>query len=613
MRVRSLLSPLLILPFVLSCDSNSGNVVILTNPAAAKGPISDFGSAVVGGVAWDLATAGVLINGSLGDENDLGLGMVVTLDGDLSSGASFGTAARVIFDEDVEGPIATLSVDPDGEIATLTVLGTTVFAEDRLTVFADSTGGSYAFDDLMIGDVIEVSGLVDENDDVRATRIDKKGALPGTPAVNLSGIVRNLAGSNFEIGPIAAPIAITFDPTGVTTDLQDLPGQMVAPGLPVDVDGVLTGPNAVDARLGLATIALDDDSLIDADSARVEGVITTFNSLADFEVGGQSVDASAANLLPTDPAAFGLGVVVGAVGNLTGGRLFASDLELRGFDVRIEAELAGAVDTLNGIFTLLGIAVETDNATQFEDDVTGAPDDLLALEDLAAGDFLVVRGVETTMNTVRATRVARTDPDDVVLRTFVQNTDGLRTLTLLGAAVDVNGAQFEDENDVAYPVPEQANFFADITIGDLVKIVDRMDGDQSTIDLVDEVDKETPEGSPALPPRFFPGVLPTRSQPSLAASLARLGVFDAPPPADDLQLPSAPSASEPRRDAQDAALPLARREPPMETGPAEQAPELSMADAVRLYFARMSEVAARRDEDAAGATAPPASEATSAD
>ncbi|MCG8592633.1 MAG: DUF5666 domain-containing protein [Proteobacteria bacterium] len=448
----------------------------------SQGSVSGFGSILVNGTVWNTDSASFEIDGVAGSEADLDVGRVVTVEGSFDAGGATGTATRVVFDDSIEGPVAAVvDIGNDGVFRELTVLDQTVVVERNVTVFDGPMG--FDFDTVAVNDVLEVSGFVDDMGVIQATFVEKRGTLVlGVTTVELEGVVANFAGgSTFTLGGVT----VTFDPAGILTDLSELPGGVVANGLAVEVEGVQVGAAAVDATRIEPQDELDDD----ADEVRLEGFIDDFAGLASFTVSGQPVDASAAALDPNDPAVFGDGARVLVEGELVGGVLVADELELRDRDVRVEAELApGSVNLGAESFVLLGVTVLTDASTQFEDARDELPN--FGLADFAAGDFLAVRGFADGMGNVVATEIERDNADDITLEGPVDAFDAPgRTLTILGVVVPVDdNTEFENEVDAAVT---EAAFFASLMAGDVVAAMDEAgDGDDTAIDVANEVEVE---------------------------------------------------------------------------------------------------------------------------
>jgi hypothetical protein len=55
--------------------------------------------------------------------------MVVLVTGTVDDDGITGTASRVVFDQEVEGPVQTIERDQDGDSMLITVLGVSVIAE----------------------------------------------------------------------------------------------------------------------------------------------------------------------------------------------------------------------------------------------------------------------------------------------------------------------------------------------------------------------------------------------------------------------------------------------------------------------------------------------------
>jgi len=126
-------------------------------------------------------------------------------------------------------------------------------------------------------------------------------------------------------------------------------------------------------------------ALPDADDARLEGLISSFTSATSFSVNGRPVDASSASF-PDGSAALALGVRVKVEGNLRGGMLRATKVEIESDDEdrNREFEVHGAVESVSAAtstFVLRGQTVST-----------ARPD--LRYEGGSAADLVVGRRVE---------------------------------------------------------------------------------------------------------------------------------------------------------------------------------------------------------------------------
>lgn len=577
------------------CDSSSTSVASggVGGSGVSRGPVSDFGSIFVTGTRWDTGTATIEIDGMPALESDLELGMTVEVDGELDGTRTQGTADRVRVDEFVEGPIRSVTLNGDDTVATIDVFGITVLATDGVTVLDDSGGPAIGIGDFAVDDMIEVYGLEDDTGAVRATRVERNGTKSfGVSSVDLTGTVsnENLDGAGlgtFEITNGGVTVVVTVD---ALTDQSSLSAAL-DDGDFVEIDGILTNDLAVRAT----RLSDDDRSISDQTNFEIEGVMSGFIDFTipnTFFVGGIEVDPrslAGVVLIPNDISLYRDGVTVEIEGDIVGGILNPDRIKLRGFDIEISAYV-DSVNTLNASLVMLGITVETDSATQFEDDASGALDDLLAFTEIAPGDFLSIRGVQNGSGGVLATRVEREDPDDLELQAFVENVNGT-VLRLLGQDIDVDGASFEDadDNNIA-----QSTFLAQVMVDDLIKIEENMgvDATPTLLDTPTDVEFETPEGgSPGLPPSFFPGVepAPVASSSSSTSGAATTSAALAPPPAE-VATPGELYAATPPP-AEGAVVVGAGSAPATTTD--ETVP---IEDAVRLYFARIEQVAAEAGE-----------------
>ncbi|MDP4918587.1 MAG: DUF5666 domain-containing protein, partial [Haliea sp.] len=107
--------------------------------STSSGSIDGFGSIFVNGVRFDTDDAEVLIDGELRNDDALRLGMVVVVTGQIDEGNTTGTAQRVIYDNELKGPISSIETAPDGDSKLLTILGINVIVERAGTVFDDVT------------------------------------------------------------------------------------------------------------------------------------------------------------------------------------------------------------------------------------------------------------------------------------------------------------------------------------------------------------------------------------------------------------------------------------------------------------------------------------------
>jgi hypothetical protein len=310
--------------------------------AYVQGPISGFGSVIVAGVRFDDSSASIEdVDGRVRGRDDLRLGMLVEVEsgpiGDDGSGGRAATAVRVRLASELLGPVTSTPTN-----ALLSVLGQPVRLTSA-TVIDGVAGGAAA---LQLGDVVEVHGFFAPADGYVATRIERRSSAPASYRVR--GAVRELdaAAKTMRIGLQGFDLTAT----GVPAGLAD--GQFVRLSLQtVQIGG----------RWPVIAIAVETRSAGERDEAEVEGLISAFNSAAQFSVNGVRVDASAANFIDGS-AGLREGVRVKVRGRSQAGVLLAAVVDIRsdddafseGVDIR---DAIGSVDAAAQTFTLRGITV----------------------------------------------------------------------------------------------------------------------------------------------------------------------------------------------------------------------------------------------------------------
>lgn len=385
--VRLALALLAVLVAVAGCGGGVGSGGTGTY---AAGPITGFGSIVVGGVHFDESTASVLDDDDLAHtRSDLRLGMTVEVDSSgISSGATGRTAvaSRVRFGSAIVGPVS--AVDLAG--ASFTVLGQTVkVAVD--TVFDERLAGGLA--GLTVGQGLEIYALYDAaNARFAATRIEPRSdltrwALRG-PVAALDTGARTL-----RIGDASFSYATA---SGVPADLAV--GRIVRLHLSTVVDA---GGGYVVTSFGAGLRSPDD-----REAGELEGLITAFTSTTSFEVGGLPVDAAAASF-PDGTAGVRLGARVEVKGALRAGVLVATTVGIeteqsvddRGF------ELKGSISAVDTVARTLVVRGQT---------ISWARSDLVlehgTLADLVVGRTIEVKARPTADRTgLEATKISFED------------------------------------------------------------------------------------------------------------------------------------------------------------------------------------------------------------
>jgi Domain of unknown function (DUF5666) len=323
-------------------------------PTLAFGPITGFGSIIIGGVRYDESSAGIEADdGTMLARSGLRLGMQAeVMASQITSSATAAPSAiasSVRLRSEIVGPIEAL----DTARSELTVLGQRV-AVVASTAFDDTPASGLAA--LSVGDVVEVyAGLDRAAGRYVASRIERRMAGLG---YKLRGVVGSLSltGRTLTIG-------------GAVIDWSAVapadPARELAPGSALRI----TLSNAPSANVWRATALTRHVAMLaDRERVEIEGRISALTSTARFEVDGLAVDAGSA-VFPNGTAALALGARVEVEGSARGGVLVAQRIEIKSDGEAGEVELHGSiesVDTAARQFVVRGVRVVWSAATRFD-------------------------------------------------------------------------------------------------------------------------------------------------------------------------------------------------------------------------------------------------------
>lgn len=336
-----------------------------------QGPISGFGSLIVGGIRFDDDAAQLLDeDGDPVSRDEFKLGVLVDVDSRTINRAEMrAVALRIALGGALVGPVDAV----DAAAGSLTLLGQRVLVTPS-TVFDEALAGGLAA--VVAGDVLRVWGLFDRvNARFVATRIEPR---PGAVAYRLRGIVSDLD-----------TVARTFRLGGVLVSYASVP----AAGLrTTPANGAFVRVRLQTVPVGGAWVAthLARGPLLPGPrpDAQVEGLVTAFTSATDFEVNGLRVDARGA-AFPDGSDGIVLGARVEVSGAIVDGVLVARRVELaeRRYLGRLRLEFHGPIsrlDTAARLFALRGLTIWYGGSVVFANGSEA---------DLADGRRVEVRGV----------------------------------------------------------------------------------------------------------------------------------------------------------------------------------------------------------------------------
>ena len=466
-----------------SSSDSSNQTTEVAGEEIVSGQINGFGSVYVNGGQYETGTTqfvvdGVAMTGQAG-QDALATGMVFQLRVETDNGAFADTALEVIYDDGVEGPITSIVLNGTQKVGI--VFGQTVIFDELNTLFEPTIGNrGFNFATIGVGQVVEVSGFRQSATEVTAIYVGFVENLnPGVSEVELRGTISTLIGAAPNQSFVLDGVAVT---TNVVTDLQ-VPGGVLAENLYAEVHGVIQADSSVVAD----TIESETEGFeADVDAISLQGLVSMFNSAADFETDGQAVDASGvslANIFPNNAASMlADGVEIEVEGEITGGVLIANVLELREGESILKT-VVRSIDLASRSFELDypplagSIRIATDDQTLFEDE---GPAQLpnFSLDLLNIGDTVEVEGINAN-GSVNALMIKRKIPGSSKLRGVVDTFVNGVSITILGITFPVDGSAEYQGGGMTSP-----KFFVALGVGNLVAIVDdEPDGDADEVDF----------------------------------------------------------------------------------------------------------------------------------
>ena len=357
--VIKMLFPWFMLLAVTSCGTSSGDNDYAgggiggTGISVGKITAADGTSVDVNGVEFDTTNSTVTVDGAAGDQNNLKVGMIVKVDGTFNPDRTTGLAASIEFKDILEGPVASVSsMDTVTNTVAIEVLGQTVIVDSTTYFdnFPDFDGNGTVdltefMNDIVAGNVIEVSGFVDADGIIYASYISlKSGTFEDYGSeIELKGIITalNEIPGTFIIGRLTIEFSLDTDFEHMTfDDLRD--------GLYVEVKG---NGGFSDGVLIASKIELEDDvyHFEDNDEFEVEGYVTALLTEGKFKLAGHIVQVIATTQYKD-----------------------GSIVDIADIKVNMKLEVEGTVDAL-GVLVADRIKVESgDNGS--EDDSDDATD-----------------------------------------------------------------------------------------------------------------------------------------------------------------------------------------------------------------------------------------------
>lgn len=432
-------------PSVSASGSGSGS-----GSASASGTVTGFGSVFVNGKRFETSAASFMVDGQSGNQNDLKLGMTVTVDGSFNGDQRSANSVRQ--KDAVEGLVQ--SVAADG--LSLVVMGQTVMV-DEITIIDNNISGRDVRNLVVGADAVEVNGHIRPNGVIQATFIEKK--LVGTVTPEVRGYVSNHTdgAKMFSIGGLTVNYA--------TALINDMPAPTGSNwnGLLVEAKGTLF--NAVTTTLTATKVEPEQDGIgNNVDELEVEGFVTQVLGSGDFFIGrthGQTTSATEFRGGTIDEIV--VGAKVSAEGRWANDILTAKHVKFHA-SVRLEGNATVSGNTLR-LSGLPDVTVSVNSQTELKDGIS--------VNDLD-GNHIRVRGRVNGRSSVIATRIELRSPNtDVDIQGPVQSISG-NVIVILGVPVDTGAiTHFESVSGTS---TSRAGFLAATRVNSLVKVKGELTG-----------------------------------------------------------------------------------------------------------------------------------------
>jgi len=379
--------------FIVACGGGGGGVS--NSDRTFSGTITGFGSIFVNGVEIETNGASISIDDKSGSEDDLKVGMQVTVVGNVGTDGATGTATSIIYNDDLEGIVISNGISASQTTGNLNVMGQTVTVSENTII-----EGVVTPDLIVAGMIIEVSGHASGTGSIQATRIEVKAIDLTTylsthaEGIEVKGVIVNHdeVNSKFDIGGITVDYsAATLDnmPTGnfdtlyvevkSTAGIDSISGELIASVVELESNGVKGHDGADNEEVTLKGLITSD---INGDKFDVDGVTVTVNANTEYD------GISRSSLLT--------GVMVEVEGYYLNGSFVVEEVEVEHeSSSEVKDTVASIVTTATntGTVSLTSGSVVTITSTTIMKDSRDngfTPDPKFNLQSLAAGDYVEI-------------------------------------------------------------------------------------------------------------------------------------------------------------------------------------------------------------------------------
>lgn len=308
--------------------------------------------------------------------------------------------------------------------------------------------------------------------------IEVSGLVDASGRITATRIESKAGETELEVRGIVGNLnttGLSFDINGLTIDyssaaLENFSGDSVTDGDLVEVKGTSIGAGG---EL-IATRVKREDGLVGVTEGvhiEIQGFITRFQSAQDFDVAGLPVTTTASTVYEGGLASdLSLNVKVEVEGDVdASGVLVATKVDIRRAKaVRVTANVDSVSATTDSL-VLLDITVTVDRLTRLEDK-SSASVRPLTLAAINAGDYVEVRGAEfpAGSGTILATILERDDADPDTILQGFVESIEQPSLAILGVTIQTGAGTVF--RDVDNNIITASAFFGQLTANSLVKV-----------------------------------------------------------------------------------------------------------------------------------------------
>ncbi|MET0108411.1 MAG: DUF5666 domain-containing protein [Candidatus Thiodiazotropha sp.] len=437
-----------------SCGGGGGPQVAdggIGGTGITQGRVTSFGSIFVNGIEFNTDDASFTVNNMAATQDDLAIGMVVSISGSSDASRASGIADSVSYDSLIEGVVSSNDITNNNTLEvmdqTITVDGDTVY---------DNQIDATTLENLPVNSEVEVSGFTDGTGTVLATRIEVKSLAWAGGELEVSGVISAISGNQFQIGGLVidASSIPSIPPAGTFVEVEGnsfIGGLFVADSIEIEGDG--------------SRVVAED-----GEEVEIEGQITQAldaNNL--FSLNGQVVDASATSLSGA-ASQLTLGRVAEVEGVMNDDILFAEEIELKATSSE-RGEIGGLlgignVDTAAGTVTLLGQTIKVDSSTIMESDV--GESSTFTLEQLISSDYLEAKVyIDNGMLVASKLELENAPSSHNAEVKGIPNSVGSSTIEIFGIIIDISGV--DDNSFASQQIEVKGNFDNGVLIATSIK------------------------------------------------------------------------------------------------------------------------------------------------